>query len=187
MPQIIIPNVWIMVVSGAVIWFIGDAIKRHMVREGRSLFFGRTLALFGLSAFCLGVYAGFRGPVNIGSLTLEKFSFSNIIQQSHDEAVSYAHDQLEISSEPAGGWRGNSTKSLQYTVKNKGERIISSLVLRFTTESGSATQTIDLTLKGPFPAKQTAKGTVDVPPNVNRSYFKAVPRVSSSHIVGARF
>jgi hypothetical protein len=187
MPQIIIPNVWIMVVSGAVIWFIGDTMKRRQSNKGSSSFIGNTLALFGLIAFGLGVYAGFRGPVNIGSLTLEKFSFSNIIQQTNEKATSYAQSQLQLSSEPAGGWRGSSTRSLLYTVQNKGDRTVLSLILRFGTDYGSSGHTVDLTLKGPFPAKQTTKAAVDIPPNVSRSYFQAMPRISNSHIVGARF
>lgn len=186
MPQIIIPNVWVVIVSGAVIWFIGDTMKRHLNRQGRPSLLGRTLALFGFSAVCLGIYAGFWGPVKVGNTTLELFSFSHFLQQSHNKADSYVRANLVLSSEPATGWHGGSKSSLQYTVKNNGDRNVSCLILRFTTGAGTG-KTIDLPLHGPFPARETVKAYISVPPTVDRSYFKNIPWVNASHIVGARF
>lgn len=185
MIQVDVPKVWLLVGAGVVLSLIGNAIRGRKVQEGGSSPFGRALAVIGLGALCLGLYAGFRGPLKIGSVTLEQFSFAHYFKRANAEATAYALRNLEVGSAPAAGWHGGSTSSLQYTVKNNGDRSVTCLMLRFRPETG--TKMIELTVNGPFPARQTAIGCVNVPPAVSKSYFKGIARVEAGHIVGARF
>jgi hypothetical protein len=180
--QSTIPNVWIAVGGGAALWMLGQKMYGHGY-TGRTSPFARLLSLLGLAAFCLGMYAGFRGPLTIGSITLGTFPFAHFVQKSDDEAVAYSRNHLYLSRQPAVGWHGASKDTLQYNVKNNGNRDLSRLVVRFTTTDGSI---VDKILDGPFRAGRTSTAVVEIPARVSRSYFTS-SEVSPGEIVGAQF
>jgi hypothetical protein len=179
-----IPNVWVVIGAGVALWLISQKLPSNGRVGSNSSAFARLLSLLGLVAMGVGIYAGFRGPVTIGPVTLEKFPFAGLIQQSNIEALSYSHSNLDISRQPAVGWGGNSRTTLLYTVKNNGNRGISRLILRFSTKDNS---TVDLPLDGPFPQGRTSTAIVPVPSNVNSSYFSSSAVNSNVEVVGARF
>ncbi len=179
-----ISSVWL-VLGGIALWVLGQKM-RGQASPGRaqSSSFGRLVSLVGLAGFCLGLYAGFMGPVKIGSTTIQAFSFTHFVQKSDDAAVAYAHSHLLLSRQPATTWQGASQRTLQYNVANNGDRSLSSLIVRLAVAGGS---TIDRRVDGPFPARQTSIGVLnDVPANVERSYFTS-STVGSGEIVGASF
>jgi len=176
---------WIVIVTGVVLWLIGQRRWRRQVSENRSVPGGWQLSLLGLVGIGLGVYAGFRGPMTIGSVTLEAFPSSYLGQQSSGAALDYVQAHVQIKSRPAPGWVGGSARSLECTVNNHGNRILSRLVLRLTSR-GSESGTVDLVLDGPFPEGRATLAVLDVPPNVDHSYFKP-PGITLSAVVGARF
>jgi len=90
---------------------------------------------------------------------------------------------VDLTRQPAHGWHSASKDTLQYTVKNNGDRDLSRLLLRFSTTDYS---TFDGTLDGPFYAGRTTTAVVEVPLKVSRSYFTS-SEVNPSEIVGARF
>jgi hypothetical protein len=115
---------------------------------------------------------------------MEPFPFAGLIQESNNEALSYAYSNLDISKRPAAGWNGASKTALDYTVKNNGNQEISVLTIRLVNNDGS---TVDVPLKGPFPARQTATGLVTVPPNVSPACLAATAVDTRAEVVGARF
>lgn len=178
-----LPLTGIILGIGAVVWLTGHKMQGRQHKDGHRSPAGRVLGLLGLALIVLGLYAGFKGPVKIGGFVLEPFSFAHFVQQSNTEALVYARDHTELSRQPARGWRGGSRTELEYTVKNTGDRAVTTLILRFKADNNA---TVDLDLRGPFPPRQTVIAIVSVPPNVNRSYF-ASSAIESDHLVGARF
>ena len=178
-----ISNVYIVVGLGFTIWMIGQSCGGIKGRKNRPSKLGKFLSLVGFLVFAVGMYAGFKGPLTISGVTLETFPFSKKMEQSSADALTYARNSLDIDREPAVGWHGASKSSLQYTVKNNGDKQIERMTVRFSTTGGSS---IDLPLHGPFPAKKTVSSVVNVPSNVNRSYFNRA-KAAAGEIVSAQF
>ena len=182
-----LPYTWIAVGAGIFLWLVGQAgLKRQYERGLRPSAGGRLLRYLGYGALALGLYAGFRGPVRIGSIAFEPFPFAHFMRESHDKAYAYARGNITISSRSASGWIGTSKTTLECSVKNSGDQSLSCLFLRLPAAAGSSAPTVDLTLDGPFPAKQTATAILPIPSRVNRSCFDK-PGIQNGHVVGARF
>lgn len=179
-----IPNLWIVLGAGVGLWLLSQALPSDRRAGGGAWLFARLFSLLGLAAIGVGLYAGFMGPVTIGPVIIGRFPFAGIIQQSKDEALSYACSNLEISRHPAVGWVGSSKTTLEYTVKNKGNRSISRLIIRFMISDGS---TVNMPLDGNFSAGQTVGAIITPPPNAMSSYFSGSVVNPSVEVVGARF
>jgi len=177
-----IPNVWIAVLAGVIFWAISQSLRGNEMIIGKSSMAGRLLSYLGIALLATGLYAGFRGPMTVGGITLERFSFTDAPARSSNEALSYAAAQLDIRRAPAATWQGASKSKLEYTVKNRGTRTVRRLLLRLGAADGS---TVDVSLHGPFPPQKTVRTVVDVSDKVNRSYFLSGP--AGGDVVGARF
>lgn len=178
-----VPNVYIAVGAGFAIWWMGQKFGGIKASGARSSKLGKLLSVLGFALFAVGMYAGFKGPLTIAGITLETFPFSEMIEQSSAEALNYAKYNLDISREPATGWHGVSKTALQCTVRNNGDKEIGRVSVRFSTTNRSS---VDLPLRGPFPARKTITLIVDVPSSVDRSYFNRA-KVNSGEIVSARY
>jgi hypothetical protein len=172
-------SAWVIVIVGSVIWFVGQRIRRP--RESRGLGFDRILSIVGLCIFAMGVYSGMKGPVAVGNIVVNPFSFAHSGQRASSEALLYATGNLQVSSYPAAGWHGASKEALKCIVINNGSRSLSSLTFRFVTKDH---RTVDLRIRGPYPAKTTKKVLVTLPDTVLRSYFQA-PGMNASQICAA--
>ncbi len=177
---------WVLVGVGAAIWFLGIVVGSRRTRDLRPSHADRFLTRFGLVVLCLGLYAGLRGPLTLGPVTLRKFSFVEGVRKTAEEACAYARGNLVLSSRPAPGWRKDSDKVLQVTVENRGKRTIAWAMLRFTAKAGSKTPSLDLKLRGPFRARQTKRCALNIPASVDRAYFEGTS-VTAGQIVDARF
>lgn len=180
-------NSWILLGVGVVVWFISATTGYRNARDkvlNKSTGFSKFLSVFGIALILLGVFTGLRGPISIGPLTLQPFSFASSIGKRDVEALKYAGANLKISGKPAHGWHGGSTKTLQYSVNNTGDKRIYCIFLRFATTQGTLPPYVDLKLNGPFPARRKSRSNVSVPKNVSRSYFDSG---RTAQIVGARF
>jgi hypothetical protein len=177
------PYQWILIGLGVVLWIVGTTvIRRQDAFKGSPV--GRTLMVLGVASVGFGVYAGFKGPINVGPITVPTFSFAHAMSDSQKQAFSYAKGKVTVSRRPATAWRGTSDKALEYTINNNGSKSISWLLLRFGTGGGGV---MERKLRGPFAPRKTTRIVMKVPKKVNRSYFKAVPAVEYNHIVGASF
>lgn len=178
-----IPNVYVAVGAGFIIWLIGQKWGGHKKLGERPSKIGKLFSFVGFVVFTVGVYAGFKGPLRIAGVTLETFPFLRIMEQVSAEALNYARYSLDIDREPAVGWHGMSKTALKYTVRNNGDKEIGRMTVRFPTTDGSS---VDLPLSGPFPARKTTTAIVDVPSNVNRACFNRA-KANAGEIVNARF
>jgi hypothetical protein len=178
-----IPNVYIAVAAGIAIWWTGQNCGASKKVGARPSKIGKVLSWVGFAVFAAGMYAGFKGPLTVAGVTLGKFPFSRMIEQASAEALEYAKSSLDITREPAPGWHGASKTALQCTVRNSGDKDIGRISLRFSTANRSS---VDLSLPGPFPAKRTTTMVMDVPSNVDRSYFNRA-KVNPGEIVSARY
>jgi len=179
-----IPNVYLVVIAGIAIWLTGQKVGSYTLKRWeRPSQVGKLLSFVGIVVFGVGVYAGFKGPLTIAGIPLETFSFSRMSEKAAAAALTYARENLDLYRMPAPGWRGPSRNTLQYTVKNKGDREILSITVRLTT-SGQAYA--DLPLHGPFPPQKTTLAIAEVPPQVSRSYFTRA-HADPSEIASARF
>jgi len=182
-------------VGGAVVFVVGnivlrkaDKIRARGIRASRVYpVIGNTLVALGLAVLVTAIYAAILGPVTVGRFSLEPFSFAPTSAKSYRRSLNYVRHHLEVSSKPAVGWHGASNKALEYTVNNKGDKDVACLVLRFKTRSGPGQRTVDATLYGPFPPKQTTRKVVEVPLSVDRRYFDNIKEVERGHIIGAQF
>jgi hypothetical protein len=120
-------------------------------------------------------------------VNLEPFPFALTAAGPRAEALRYARKSLDITRRPAVGWHGASQTALEYTVRNKGERNISHLVLRFENRRGHRPSKIQVKLRGPFSPGTTTKRVAEVPTTVLRSYFERTGDIKASHISGAMF
>ena len=184
--QSTIPTVYIVIGAGLFVLLIGQKLGGRRLMDNRRPHGGGFLSFLGAAAIVIGLYAGFMGPVTIGSHTLEAFPFTPFGQKAHGEALAYARANVQLSSRSAQGWVGGSTKSLECIVKNNGSHNLSRLILRLATSSDSGPNTVDLILNGPFPKGRETPAILDIPANVSRSYF-ASPGITLSTVVGARF
>ena len=118
------------IMGGAVVFLIGNLLllKAAKIRargqrpsRGHTIT-GNLLGLMGLVVLGVGVYAGVLGPVKVGRFVLRPFKFAPTSSASYRRSLNYVRNQLEVSSRPAVGWHGASSKALEYTVNNKGNR-----------------------------------------------------------------
>jgi hypothetical protein len=177
------PYQWILIGLGAVLWVAGTTvIRRQDAFKGSPV--GRALLILGVAAAGFGIYAGFKGPITVGPLTVPTFSFAHAVSDSQKQAFAYVKSgKVHVSRRPAPAWRGVSDKALEYTVVNNGNEGLSWLRLSFSTGRSA----LERKLSGPFPARKTTKVVVKVPKTVDRSYFQAVSSVEYGHITGASF
>jgi hypothetical protein len=178
-------NVTVVTGAGALLWWISQKMKAPERIAGKTPLGlgGRLLNLSGLCLLALGLYAGFAGPVNIGSFALGPFPFANFMQKSSAEADAYVRANIQISSRPAAAWKGGSKTTLECIVQNNGDRRIGCLYIRLNTASG---KTADFRLDGPFPARQRKSGFLPLPDSVSRSYFTG-EGVQLGNVTGAKF
>ena len=185
MPKLPIENTWLVVGTGVLLWlFSCSVLRKHDFTKPSKT--SRVFSLLGLLVLSFGLYAGLRGPVKIGSVTLKRFT---IVQPSGSRrviALAYARSALHISRRPASGWSGVSKKALEYVVRNNGDRKIWKLTFRFHNKYGSKAPTTDITLNGPFYPRKTSRKIVRVPTDIETYYFDATDMVDPAHIVGAR-
>lgn len=178
-----VPTVYLVVGAGVVIWLIGQTLGGRRLPGDRPPVFSRLLSWLGLIVFALGVLAGFKGPVTIGSFKVETFPFLKQAGKAAEEALIYSRSNLVVTRGAAVGWHGASKNALKYSVYNTGTRQVARLTLRYSTTSGGS---LDRSLRGPFPPKKTVSVVVEVPDSVNRVYFSS-GTAGSGEIVGARF
>ncbi len=146
----------------------------------------RFLTRVGVVIFCVGLYAGFRGPIKLGTITFTRFSFLGRASKTADEACTYARGHLTLNSRPAPGWKGGSRTKLQFTVENRGRRTVSWIMLRFHMKADSTKSSVNMKLRGPFRVNQPRKCVLTMPDDVSRTYFEG-RSVTTAQIVGARF
>jgi len=174
------PNLWIVIGAGVAIWFMGQKLRGNgSIGERLSKF----VSFVGFAVFALGMYAGFRGPLTIGGITIGTFPFSRMMNQASAEAMTYERSNLNVSCTPAVSWGKAAKKTLQFNVKNNGDREVGHIVVRLAATDGSF---FDLSMNGPFPAKKTTVLIENIPSQVSRSYFDN-SRVTSCEVVSARF
>lgn len=183
--------VLVTIISGLVLIIVGNIlVSRYIIARNRrrypSVFraiFGHVASVAGLVLFGLGIWSGFFSPVTIGRFTLQPFAFSPASPGARKAALNYSKSWLRISCQPAVGWHGASSRSLLFTVHNKGKREIAYVILRFQTAGGS----YDKKLFGPFSPDDTARAVLNLPPEVDRMYFQGTHSIHSTSIVEARF
>jgi len=178
-----IPHVWIAIAAGIIFWWIGQQLRRDEMLRGQSVKAGVLLSYLGLVLLGIGLYAGFRGPVTLGGVTLEPFTFTQTLTQVSNEATAYAAANLSVSRTPAPTWQGASKDKLEYAVRNNGKRKLSRLMLRLSTTDGAS---VELPLNGPFPPGKLVKSVIHIPDNVSRAYF-VNSGSAAGDIAGARF
>jgi hypothetical protein len=178
-----IPNVYVAIGAGLIIWWTGQKWAGNKKQGERPSRLGSLLSFAGLVVFAAGMYAGFKGPLTIAGVTLEAFPFSKMMDDASAEALAYAKGNLEINREPAPGWHGSSKTALQYKVKNNGNRTVRLMSVRVGISNGS---TVEIPVDGPFPAKTTTSSVVNAPSTLSASYLNHA-RASSGEIVSARF
>ena len=177
-----IPNVYLAIGAGIVIWLIGQTFRSNEALGKIPMNLAKFLSYVGLVVFAVGMYAGFKGPLTIAGVTLATFPVTKTMAQSNAEALMYANSFLDISRTPAVGWHGASKTMLQYTVKNNGATEIRSMVVHLSTSDGSS---VDLPLDGPFPGKKTTTSLVEIPSQVRRSYFTNA-KAAFGEVISAR-
>lgn len=177
---------WVVLGIGLLLWFLGLVAGPRRGGDSHPPRGNRGLSLLGIAFICLGLYAGFKGPLTRGPITLKRFSFATGVSKAAEEARAYARGKLTLTSRPAPGWHGGSKTVLEFTVRNSGTRSVAWVTLRLRARSGSGSSSADLRLRGPFRAKQTSKSVLTIPGSVDRAYFKA-PGVTAEQIVAARF
>jgi len=189
------PPAWLVLAVGCVIWLAGNLFllkvnrAREKGRDHRPVLnaIGNTLAAIGFLTGLVSLYAGFWGPLTIRKVKIDPFPLSIGSAASRRMALNYVLNNTTVSSRAAQGWHGASDEAIEYTMVNKGDRNISSLVLRFKQRSDRGGGKITLKLTGPFPAGKKSRRVVEVPLSVDRSYFNNNSPVERGHIVGARF
>jgi hypothetical protein len=129
------------------------------------------------------MYAGFRGPLDIGGITIDPFPFAAMAREESAKSLNYVKTHMQITREPVVQWRGTSKTALQYTVKNNGDRRVTFLTVRLATTNGSF---VDLPLHGPFRGGKTTTAATEVPSNVSRAYFTR-EAVHRNEVIAARF
>lgn len=157
-----------MVCAGIIIWLLAQRIPPP--KDPASLRLGWIVGTLGVGIVIIGVYSGVKGPVSIGGVTVEAFSLKRAADESRAEAMRYARNNLRISSRPAVGWHGASQSDLTCEVENRGDRSITSLTFNFVTTDHKS---INIKVRGPYPAGATKSVLVSLPGNVVRSYFTA--------------
>lgn len=160
-------SAWILVIAGILVWLAGQRIPPP--KNPASIRTGWLVSTLGAGVFAIGIFAGLRGPVSFGSVTFSSFSFAHAHEKSDLEAMRYARNNLRVSSHPAAGWRGASKTDLKCNVVNNGSRKLTSLTFSFVTTSHD---TINIKVRGPYPANATKSVLVPLPDNVVRSYFQ---------------
>jgi hypothetical protein len=171
---------------GVLLFLFGLAAGARRTRNMQPSHIDRFLTRAGIVVLCLGLYAGFRGPLKLGAVTLPRFSFLGRASKTAEQACTYARSNLALSSRPAPGWKGGSRTKLQFTVENRGTRTVSWITLRFRTKMESGRGSVDLKLRGPFRTKQPRKCVLDIPDDVSRAYFE-FDNTTIHRIVAARF
>lgn len=159
-------SAWIIIVLGAIVWGIGQKIPLPKQPEG--LRFGRIVSLVGLLVFLFGAYAGWQGPLSVGTATINPVSFAHFMQKANSEALVYAKAHIQLSSRPTAVWRGRSKTSLTCTVINNGTKDLQSLTFTFATKNQS---TISERIRGPYLAGQKREVHIELSNNVLQSYF----------------
>lgn len=173
-------SAWVLVIAGGIIWLIGQRIPPP--KNPASIRLGWMVSVLGAGIFVIGAYAGLRGPVHFGSLQVRAFSFAHAAEKSHQQALNYARNKLQVSSAPAPGWHGASKKDLECVVINKGNRKLTSLTFTFMTADNVPHQ---VKVRGPYPANAKKSVLVPLPPNALKSYF--TQGMNTSQISGAAF
>jgi len=195
MKEILIPSSFYIIGAGVGLFVVGNIIlaqcivtiyNRRPARHRLSLLASILIGL-GLLIAALGTWTGFFGPLRVGPVRVQAFSFSPAGPKARKEALAYARRSMRISRKPAVKWRGQSDTALEYTIQNKGKKEISTLVFSFRNEIGQGAPTIEASVYGPFPPQQVVKTVISVPRSVKRSYFDANDSVPVTDIVGAKF
>lgn len=175
-----IMSAWVLVIIGVVIWLIAQKIPPP--KNPQALRPSGVVCVIALIVFGIGAYAGLKGPVTMGGVTFECFSFAHALKKSEAKALEYARRNLSITSHPASGWRGASKKDITCVVVNTGSRSLTSLTFSFVTTDH---QTVNIKVRGPYPAHGKRSVLVKIPNNVVRTYFES--GMQSHQIVGAAF
>jgi len=166
-------NIWYILGPGLVIAFIGTRIRHRNSVRGLELPWGpaadatplgRAVFLVGMVVTVVSLYAGFKGPVEIGSLTLPAFkspkaAFDSMvndplerapkkaaprIKKDYENALAYARAKLSFTA----NFYGEGGLRFRGTIENVGDRRLSYIELKLEAPGG---KTGRLRLNGPFP------------------------------------
>ncbi len=167
-------SIWIVLGPALLLMFIGTRIRPRGSFRGWEFpwgpatdanAFGRTLFLVGSMVAVVACYAGFKGPVQLGSIELPAFkttpgrAFDSMINDpvevkpkpvpkpvkiEYENALAYARDKIGVS----GKFHGEGGLRFRGEVYNMGDRKISYIVLLL---ESPGKKTGGLRLNGPFP------------------------------------
>ena len=125
---------------------------------------GKVVFSVGLIGALVGFYAGFNGPVKIGSLTLPRFNTNVVsdmvneplkripvkeqaaptpLKKEYESALAYAHDKIGVE----GGFKDLNGLAFRGRVHNSGDRKISYIVME---AHGFGSKPERLRIDGPF-------------------------------------
>jgi len=198
------PSPLILIVPAVILMVIGTRIRPRGVSgywefpwgpAAAATPVGKTFFAVGLIGAAVGLYAGFNGPVRVGSLTLPAFN-TNIVsdmvneplkkipvneeakppplKKEYENALAYAHDNIQVD----GGYRDLNGLAFKGRIRNAGDRKISYIVME---AHGFGSETERIRIDGPFLPGAAAK---EVTEHISKNFMSVENRVL---IVDARY
>jgi len=181
--------------AGLAVVFVAGALRVRIVRPGFKVKEGPGRVMFYLLAAIgvmgglfstLAVYAAFMGPLLIGPIVMPAVEHE-YFQVFRRDAMTYVRGNVVLIGTPTTAWRGISNKSIQLTVRNKGNRAVAFVTIAFRPGRGTGRTPYEKKIEGPFAAGQDSTTFVRLPPYVSRVYFSKRTGTMELNVVAARF
>ena len=181
------------VFAGVVVLFIGGqmrfrAIKGRFRTKGGKLKIlysaGRLATITGGVATALGLFSGFMGPIQLGSVHLPPFE-GRFFTHMRSDALAAARKNIRMSGKPFIGWSGKPNGVVEYNVVNNGDRTIGAIVIRIKRQPGTGGGVLERQINGPFLPKKSKLVYPKFPVSAHKMYFSQRTGIRDITIVGA--